>query len=496
MSGKTELNDLKLLVQSRTPIIVIETHEETRALALVRELAIGLGKPFFSWNLVDGLRRQDKAHSIGPLQHTEDPLHCLKHIREMTRSAIFALCDFHPWLDDEPKAVRLLKDLALDYANREQTLVLISHSVTIPPELARLVARFELALPGAEQLEDLIREVAREWSADHAGLKVNTDPETLKMLISNLAGLTFADARQLVRNLVYDGAITRSELPEVNRAKYRLLDLDGAVHYEYETAQFSEVGGLEKLKAWLEQRGPVFRGEYQALTDRPRGMMLIGVQGGGKSLAAKAVAGLWQLPLLRLDFGALYNKYHGETEKNLRKALNMASLMAPCVLWLDEVEKGIATGDSDGGVSRRVLGSLLTWMQENQAPVFVVATANDIQRLPPELMRKGRLDEIFFVDLPDVEVREDIFRIHLAKRQQQPGNFNLALLAQASEGYSGAEIEQAVVSALYGALSASEALQDTHILDTIKATSPLSVVMAEQVSALRHWSEGRTVMAH
>jgi len=253
------------------------------------------------------------------------------------------------------------------------------------------------------------------------------------------------------------------------------------------------VGGLANFKRWLaERQGAFLDGQGD---DLPRGVMLVGVQGGGKSLAAKAVAGLWGLPLLRLDFACLYNKYFGETERNLREALTLAEQMAPCVLWMDEIEKGLATGDMDGGVSQRVLGTLLTWMAERSAPVFMVATANAIDRLPAELLRKGRFDELFFVDLPDLATRADIFRIHLTRRELQPDDMGLMVLAGASDGFSGAEIEQVVVSAVYAGQAQQRHVDQAMLLDCIRATSPLSVVMAERLDALREWAKGRTVQA-
>ena len=263
--------------------------------------------------------------------------------------------------------------------------------------------------------------------------------------------------------------------------------------FEYDTARFADVGGLHNLKRWLGERQAVFLEGKAA--DMPKGVLLVGVQGGGKSLAAKAVAGLWGLPLLRLDFASLYNKFFGETERNLREALKLAEQMGPCVLWMDEIEKGLATGDNDGGVSQRVLGTLLTWMAERQAPVFMVATANVIARLPPELVRKGRFDELFFVDLPDAGVRAEIFRIHLARRELHADGFDLQQLAEASAGFSGAEIEQVVVSALYAAQGRQQAVDQAMLLQGIQSTSPLSVVMAEDLDALRAWAAGRTVSA-
>ena len=251
---------------------------------------------------------------------------------------------------------------------------------------------------------------------------------------------------------------------------------------------------MENLKRWLRQRRPVFLGEVPGL-DAPKGILLLGVQGSGKSLAAKAVAGTWHVPLLRLDFGALYDKYYGETERKTRESLGMAEMMAPCVLWFDEIEKGIATRDSDSGTAHRVLGTLLTWMAERTAKVFVVATANDISTLPPELLRKGRLDEVFFVDLPEHETRKEILAIHLRKRALDPTTFDLEGLAAAAEGFSGSELEQAVVSGLYGTVGGSGHLDTNSLLEEIRVTRPLSVLMAEQIGAMRHWAEERTVRA-
>ncbi len=250
------------------------------------------------------------------------------------------------------------------------------------------------------------------------------------------------------------------------------------------------------MKRWLGMREDAFCG--RAGTERlavPKGVLLLGVQGGGKSLAAKSVAGSWQVPLLRLDFGALYDKFSGETERNLRESLATAAAMAPCVLWLDEIEKGLASGDdaTDGGVSRRILGAFLTWMSERSARVFIVATANDISRLPPELLRKGRFDEIFFVDLPTPTIRGDIFAIHLAKRGFDAAGFDRAALVAASDGFSGAEIEQAVIAAQYDAHAANRELDSPTLVDALRGTRPLSVVRAEEMGALRDWATERTV---
>ncbi|MGH8166331.1 MAG: AAA family ATPase, partial [Woeseiaceae bacterium] len=268
----------------------------------------------------------------------------------------------------------------------------------------------------------------------------------------------------------------------------------GILQFEYDTAKFSDVGGLKRLKQWLLQRRPAFLTESGARhLDAPKGILLIGVQGCGKSLAAKATAGVFGIPLLRLDFGSLYNKYHGETERNLRETLKTADVMTPCVLWIDEIEKGLAGRGGETGTTQRVLATFLTWLAEKQSRVFVVATANDISALPPELVRKGRFDEIFFVDLPDPEIRAEILAIHLANRGQPREQFDVTRLAAASEGFSGADIEQAIVSALYAAHAQDSSLTSRHLLDAVRGTRPLSVVMAENIDVLRHWAAGRTV---
>jgi len=495
MSGKTDFNDLRMLVKSGYPIITIETHEETRALDLLGDIAAFLNQPLFAWDHLDGMRRVDLAHDLAEIEDTQEPLEALIQIKQSNRACMFALCDFHPHFDDAPKIVRQLKEIAQNHQRVGHTIIFISHTLDLPVEVKRFSAKFQLSLPDEKQLEQLVRKEANRWSKAHQGQKVKTDNVTLEKLVRNLKGMTFADAKTLIRNVIRDGAITENELPAVNKAKFELLDMDGVLSFEYETSKFSEVGGLNNLKQWLKQREAVFLNREIPL-DPPKGLMLVGVQGGGKSLAAKSVAGMWGIPLLRLDFGALYNKYHGETEKNLRESLKMAELMSPCVLWLDEIEKGVSSGENDGGTSQRVLATLLTWMAEKQQQVFIVATANNIAKLPPELLRKGRLDEIFFVDLPDSEARAEIFAIHINRREQSSETIDLNALAQASEGFTGSEIEQAVVSALYRSFAETKPMSTESIIETIEQTSPLSIVMAEQISALRDWAKARTVMAN
>jgi len=492
----TDSHDLELLIRSRIPIIVIESGEERRVIGLLKSLEASTGLPLYVWSVTEGLRRLEEGFS--PQRHNAKPQDVLGHIKASGHAGIYVLLDFHPYLD-EPVHVRLLKDIALVAEQSRQTLVLLSHRVSAPPELKSFTARFALELPDRAALRRIVMDVAEEWAGANNGRRVRADAQSFQLLVQNLMGLSAREARRLATKAIYDdGAITHDDLPAVMRAKYDLLNQEGILHYEYDTEQFSNVGGLRHLKDWLEQRRQAFlepASEDGPQLDRPKGVLLLGVQGCGKSLAAKAVAGVWGVALLRLDFGSLYNKYHGETERNLRESLHAAEVLAPCVLWVDEIEKAIGGEEGDGGTARRVLGTLLTWMAEKQAPVFIVATANDIESLPPELVRKGRMDEVFFVDLPKAEVRAHIFAIHLKKRGLAPDDFDLARLAQLSEGFSGAEIEQSIVSALYAAQAQDEPMGVGHLEAEIRRTRPLSTLMAERIAALRAWAGERTVAA-
>jgi SpoVK/Ycf46/Vps4 family AAA+-type ATPase len=488
-----ETKDLGMILDARIPIVVIESPDERRVLALLLRFAMQRALSFYEWRVTRGLERGGFGSDVAQAQSLTDPQELLAHIAATPGPGLYVLCDFHPFLRDDPKIIRYLKDIALAEESLNNTIVLVSHELSVPSELGRLSAKFDLHLPSDEELMSLIRTQAREWAEQNAGKKVKTDNDTLQRLIANLRGVSHADAQVLVRHAIFsDGAITESDLPEINKLKFELLDSEGVLRFEYDTEDFSHVAGLPNLKAWLGLRQQAF---VKASEDRPRGIMLLGVQGGGKSLAAKAVAGYWGLPLLRLDFGTLYNKFFGETERNLRNSLKQAELMAPCVLWMDEIEKGIATGQSDNATSKRVLSTLLTWMAENTKPVFIVATSNDISELPPELVRKGRLDEVFFVDLPDAEVRAEIFRIHLNKRGLDPAEFALTELAAATEGFTGAEIEEAVVSARYLATSRAQNMTRDDLLAAVNRTYPMSVMRGESIAALRSWAKDRTVSA-
>jgi len=489
--------ELEMLLTSRLALIIIESREEARVLTLVRDASLkvrhGRGWGVFQWTVTEGLQRMDFDMG-GPQRMLADPVQLLKHLKATPMAGIYVLMDFHPYLSD-PVNVRLLKDIAQGYGQVERTLVLMSYEVTLPQELESFAARMQLALPSVNERQMIVTRVAAEWAAANPGRTARIEPEALAKLVDNLHGLTAQDCERLVRQAIFDdGALTLSDLQTVLAAKYQLLNRGGTLTYEPDTAKFSDVGGMHNLRQWLVNRKPAFDGSAPEL-DPPKGVLLLGVQGCGKSLAARGAAGVFGVPLVRLDFGALYSKWHGESEKNLRESLQAAEALAPCVLWIDEIEKALADGEGDSGTSRRVLGTFLTWLAEQRARIFVMATANDVTSLPPELIRKGRLDEIFFVDLPDETARAAILAIHARKRSIALTPQEALALARRSDGFSGAELEQAIVAALYSAHASGQPVTAASIAREMQSTRPLSVVMAEKVAALRTWAQGRTVSA-
>jgi len=495
LAAGSDVRDLAVLIDSRYPLVYVESGEEERVVALVGEVARRLRLPLFTWSVTEGLARQEAGFS--PMLTTRDPAQVLEHIAASDLEAIYLLRDFHPYLDD-PRRVRRLREIAMGYRQRRRAIVLLSPQAKIPEELGRLCTRFTPAVPDAARMVGLIEAEIDRYRAT-LGAPVRFEAGMVEALARALAGLSEGEAVRAVRAAIAaDGALTRADRDQVLHSKKELVERDSLLTLELESTSFANVGGLAGLRRWLMQRKDGFSTKARDFgLEPPRGILLVGVQGCGKSLAARAIAALWELPLLKLDAGRLYDKYVGESERNLRKALATAAAMAPAVLWFDEIEKGLATGngDADGGLGRRILGSFLTWLQEREAPVFVAATANDIAALPPELLRKGRFDEIFFVDLPAVSERKAIFALHLTRRDRDADTFDLDRLAAASDGFSGAEIEQAVVSGLYAAFSGPGHLTTELLLEELAATRPLSVTMAEKVAALRAWAAPRTVPA-
>jgi hypothetical protein len=490
VNTESPLRDLAALIRSSTPLIAIESSEEQQVVSVIRQLGRQLQISAYWWTVTEGMQSFDPMDA--PKTSVMKTAEVLNHIKGSSYS-LFVLLDFQHYLQDDVH-VRLLKDIALAYARHHSTVVLVGGTMPIPSELKPFTVPFRLPLPTPDELRGIVVDVAATWGSENGRREVQTTNKVLDLLVRNLAGLTATDARRLAWKAINDnGAITESDIPGVMKAKYELMGRDSLLSFEYETARFAEIGGMKRLRHWLEVRRGFFAGETNEHLDPPRGVLLLGVQGCGKSLAAKAAAAIFGAPLLRLDFSVLYSKYYGETERNLRKALDTAEIMSPCVLWLDEIEKGLATDSEDDGLSRRILGTLLTWMSEHRAPVFIVATSNDITRLPPEIVRKGRFDEIFFVDLPNPENRRQILQIHLAKRRLNAEQFSLDQLIQATEGFSGSEIEQAIVSAMYTVHAAGRELAQQDLLDELAQTRPLSVVLAEKIQEIRAWAAGRTV---
>ena len=496
MPNQDPRRELALLVNSAYPIIYMETWEEARAAAILESVAEDLRVPFYEWAVTTGLARLGGA----PIYNTHEPAQALATVSTMTGDGLFLLKDFHKYLDQDV-LVRKLRDLAQEFRRAGRTIIITAPVVNIPVELEKDTARFSLDLPGEAELGRLARMTVRDLM-DQQHVKNELPPVQMPALVRTLCGLTLDEARRILTQAILEkSCLDMATFEAVHEAKTQLIKDQGVIEFLKPESGLDSVGGLAHLKAWLEKRRGAFSREAEQFgLEPPKGILIFGIQGCGKSLCAKAVAREWGLALLQFDCSELLAKYIGESEKNLRKSLRVAEAVAPAVLWIDEIEKmfphAALTSDADGGLSLRLFGMFLTWMQEKKSPVFIVATSNDISALPPEFLRKGRFDELFFVDLPDAEQRRTIFSIHLAKHQIDPAKFNLPQLAAASEGFSGAEIEQAVKSALYSAFDRKAPLSSAMLLEELRATFPLSVTMKEKVEALRDWARERAVPAN
>jgi len=507
---------LKILIDSSTPIVVLETVEEMRAVRMVRAACSALNLATFEWTIASGLMRsggdvgtqvpdagRPAAHDPNDTQaiyQSREPAQMLGNLEAISTEAAFILKDFHRHMDD-PVVVRRLRDVGQKFSRNRRTVIITAPAIAIPAELASLVEFLELPLPDQGRLRQIVDEMIVRVGKTHT-LKRTLDTAGLDALANNLRGLTEEEAERAVSQaLVTRYGVTPEIVTDVLQAKKEMLKRSEMLDFVEASENLSVVGGFENLKRWLKQRQGAWEdGAREFGLDPPRGAIILGVQGCGKSMCARAIAGEWKIPLVKFDTAAVYDKYIGETEKRIQKVFQVAEELAPCVLWIDELEKVFAgsgpdSASADAGVSSRLLASFLSWMQDRRAPVFVAATCNNVTVLPPELIRKGRFDELFFVDLPNQTERRQIFQITLTRRKRNPAEFNLDQVAAAARGYSGAEIDAAVQTAMYAAYAGKRPLNSEDLIDALKATVPLSTTRAEEIERLREWAQNRTVAA-
>jgi AAA+ superfamily predicted ATPase len=492
---KSKQDQLLLLVNSRHPIITVETTEEERIDQLLFEVAAQLDVPLYTWSVTAGLARMKSP----PLYNTETPEQALANIDVIHGDGIFVLKDFARYCEND-RVCRRLRELTEKFRGERRSMVITAAEVQLPPDLLGEAAPFQLGLPSAEELLPAVKTVMAQANLSHQ-IPIALDAEGTAQLAGNLSGLPQEEALRTLRMCILARRrMDRGLLDAVLEAKREVVRGEGLLEVVRRDATFQDLAGLQQLRAWIVKRKSALTPEGKSFgLEPPKGILITGVQGCGKSLAARAVAGEWGFELARLDAGALYDKFVGESEKKLHKALQMAQKLAPLVLWIDEIEKAFASagssGDADAGLSQRLLATLLTWMQDRESGVFLAATSNNITVLPPEMLRKGRFDEIFFVDLPNAEVRAALFGLHLKKRGRDAAAFDLAKLAAASEGFSGAEIEQAIVAGLYTAFGQKLQLSTEILIAELRATQPLSVTRAEDVQGIRNWAKARAVAA-
>ncbi len=491
--------EIETLIRARYPILYILSSEELRAQQLIVDIAHKRQKRVFEWSCSTGIVPAGTSIQSQKLRHpaTKEPLAALDEVIEQVEPALFVFKDFHPFLARGQHAVtRKLKEIALHLKNSFKTIILISPVLEIPTELEKEITVLNHPLPSREDLSALLDTIIAEVS-QFQQVRIDLDEPGRERLLQAALGLTLGEAENVfARIIVKQERLSGEDVGEVFSEKQQIIRKSGLLEYCATTESFANVGGLRVLKEWLTKRAVAFTSEARAFgLPPPKGILLLGVQGCGKSLCAKAVSNLWRLPLLRFDMGRMFGSLVGSSEENVRRAIAVAESVAPAILWVDEIDKAFAgsqsSGVTDGGTTARVFGTFVTWLSEKTAPVFVVATANNITQLPPELLRKGRLDEIFFVDLPSRDERQEVFRIHLTKRGREPAHFDLAALAEASASFSGAEIEEAINSALYDAFDVRGELTTQHVLHALAQTVPLARTMDEQIGCLRHWAEGR-----
>lgn len=499
MANKDILHELDVLIRSRYSLIFLDAKEENRAEALLKLLADHMNMPFFTWSLTKGLVRED-LESGAPVYNSQDILIALGHIESSLFPALYHFKNIEKSLKDENVAEKL-KNISNGFSKENAALIMTGISIEIPEQLKVHSTALHMPDPTIDEYRELLFHIVRDLRFKN-NLEVELSTEQESQLLNNIKGLTLTEAEKiLTKIMIVDNRLSAEDIRDIADAKKEIIKKDGVLEYYPVEESMDGIAGLFNLKDWLEKRKNIITdpdGAKKFGLDFPKGILVLGVPGCGKSLCAKAVAMEWGLPLLKFDTANLYNKYIGETEKNLKKAIETSEKMSPVILWIDEIEKAFSSvsSDHDGGVSTHIFGTFLSWMQDRKGDVFIFATANDVSKLPPEFLRKGRFDEIFFVDLPGSESRKNIFEIHLQKREKDCSDFGLDQLTHLTQGYTGSEIEQLVVSGLYTAFSARAELTTEILIEEIKKTAPLSVTMAERISILREWAEGRAVKAN
>lgn len=495
---KSDYDQLKRLLTAQHPLVTVDTNDEAHVLDALTAAVAKTRRKSWTWSAVNGLVR-GVAGEVPEEDDTEHPAAALYYaLRSLDHEGVLVLLDVLEFLPD-PKLARLLREVVWAYESAGGTVVLVGRMSGLPEPLAASAVPFELTMPSDRALEALIRAEAKRANRERKA-KINVSKRALAVMVRNLRGLSISQARRVLSDAIAeDMALTDRDVNVVLAAKRRLLHADGVLEYVQTPLTLDAIAGMRRLKQWLRVREDAFTEEAEAFgLHPPRGVLLLGVPGAGKSLCAKAVAASWNRPLLRLDPSALYDRFIGESERRLRRALEQAEAMSPIVLWIDEIEKGFASASAssnDGGLSQRMFGTLLNWMQEHTAPVFMVATANNIDALPPELLRKGRFDEVFFVDLPTATVRRAIFRIHLKRRGLDPKRFDLDRLTEASAGYTGAEIESAIGSAVFAGFPERKKPGTDEVVEALRLSPPVSVTTREAMARLRDWASTRTVPA-
>ena len=495
-------DELETLIRARYPIIYVVTWEEKRVEDHVAIIAASRGKDLFTWTLTSGLQSRG-AKTTARKGQIADPIEALDTVIENKQPAIYLFKDLHRFTSaatNNAAVVRKLREVSQALTDSYKSLIITAPVVDIAPDLEKDITVLDYPLPGADDFALLLERIARDV-AESADLDLNIDDESREKLVQAAMGLTLQEAENVfAKTIVNDGKLDADDVSVVFSEKRQIIRKNGLLEYCDTDTSLNEVGGLEILKDWLAKRSVAFTDRARQFgLPAPRGALLVGVQGCGKSLCAKAVSNVWRMPLLRFDMGRMFSSLVGSSEENIRRAIAVAESIAPVVLWADEIDKAFAgaadSGGSDGGTTSRVMSTFLTWLSEKRKPVFVIATANDISRLPPELLRKGRLDEIFFVDLPSMTERRTILEIHIGRRDRDAAAFDLDALVEASEGFSGAELEQAVISGLYEAFYVNKDLDTPTLLRSLKETVPLSKTMSENVAKLRAWAEGRARFA-